>query len=271
MRDPFDGLKDALQPVFHLESTRNGKYIYPEIQQLKHALEHFQPDNKRNFIELLKTIRAALPYIEKWRIDFNTIKTPLDSMAKMLHLPVINWDTYLSNSNASPKFQFSALNHAHENTEFLPWLAEKSAENGLIEKLLALRDHLGFSQKLSEHLQKDPDFLFRLIIQSETSFTQITSTRLVLHLTDKQLAQAIIQHIPALIKSDADLMIQATQLVERLNKILSNGRSISTLMRNTEAKVILDSSADLKIYMNGGRDEAKNPSSEEEEGLKPTF
>ncbi len=65
MRDPFAALKDALQRVFHLEAMRNGRYIYPEIRHLKQAVDNFQPNNKRNFIALLKALRASLPHIEK--------------------------------------------------------------------------------------------------------------------------------------------------------------------------------------------------------------
>ena len=170
MNDPFSALKNAIQSIFHLEAMRKGRYVYPEIQQLKDALEDFQPDNKRNFVALLNTLRAALPFIEKWRIDFNTLRTPLDSLAKKLNLPIIHWDTFLSHSNASQKFQFSALNHKHKETELLSWLAAKSGATVLrnnpdtqISMLVKYSEHFGFSPKLRAHLKKIRIFYLGLL------------------------------------------------------------------------------------------------------------
>lgn len=285
MNDPFAALKDSLQSVFHLEAMRSGKYIYPEIQQLKLSLDNFQPNNKRGFIELLKGIRAALPriekYVEKGHINFNALKASIDCLAKTLNLPRTNWDNYLSHSNLSPKFQF---NDTRKELGFLPWLAAKSGTTGAhhnadmqISLMLEYRDHFGFSQKLSAHLKKDPGFLFRLIIESDNNFAQIARTRLVLYLTDQQLAEAIIKHIPHFVQNTTNSTAKAAQLVDKLNEILSNGRSVSTLLRNAEAKFILDSSELLQIYQNGEPDQrhgpaATNPpSSHEDGGLKPTF
>jgi hypothetical protein len=283
MGSPFSALKEALQPVFHLETMRNGKYIYQEIQQLKDSLECFE-HNKHDFIGLLKVLRAALPYIEKWRVDFNSIRTPVDSLAKVLNRPMINWDEFLSKSNASPKFQFSALQRKKNAIGLLPWLAAQSrtkvsAEDieSQIRALLECKDFIGFSQKLSAHLEKNPDFLSRLIMKSETNFIQITNTRLILYLTDRQLAEAIIKHIPKLVQQEVNSQDQAIALVDKLNEILSNGRSVSTLLRNTEAKFILDNSKLLQIYQKAS--EAKTntvagtnpPSSIKESGLKPVF
>ncbi|EHL31160.1 hypothetical protein LDG_6619 [Legionella drancourtii LLAP12] len=285
MNDPFSALKDALQSVFHLEAMRSGKYIYPEIQQLKLSLDNFQPNNKRSFIELLKGIRATLPriekYIEKGHINFNAIKTSIDSLAKTLNLPLTNWDNYLSHSNLSPKFQF---NDTRKELGLLPWLVAKAGKtstrhnaNTQISLLLEYRDHFGFSQKLSAHLKKDPEFLFRLIMESDNNFAHIAHTRLVLYLTDQQLAEAIIKHIPHFVQNNANPTAQAAKLVDKLNEILSNGRSVSTLLRNAEAKFILDSSELLQIYQNGEAEQghvlaaATPPSSHEDGGLKPTL
>ena len=253
MNDPFSALKNAIQSIFHLEAMRKGRYVYPEIQQLKDALEGFQPDNKRNFVALLNTLRAALPYIEKWRIDFNTLRTPLDSLAKKLNLPMIHWDTFLSQSKASPKFQFSALNHKHKESELLSWMAAKSGKNPdtQFSMLMKYHEHSGFSQKLSIHLKTNPGFLFQLIMESVENFKQIAHKRLVLFLTDVQLAKAIIKHIPSFVQHNQSPVAQATELVDNLNTLLSNGRSVSTLLKNADAKVILDSSELLQIYQNG--------------------
>lgn len=280
MSDPFDVLKDALQSVFHLEPMRNGKYIYPEIQQLKVSLDNSGTHNKRSFIELTNAIKAALPrfarYVEKGHLDFNTIRASLDSGAKTLNLPMINWGANIAKT--SLKFQFCDKS---KDLELFPWLEAISGATGIqhhnptqLRVLLEHREHYGFSQKLSAHLKKDPDFLFRLIIESEKNFTQIAQTRLVLYLTDQQLAEAIIKHIPRFVQSHTNPTAQAAQLIEVLNKILSNGRSVSTILRNAEAKLILDSSKLLQLYQSGEQLEvrlATPPSSIEEEGLKPTF
>lgn len=47
MDDPFSALIEAIKSVFHLIPMRNGKYTYPEIQRLKEAIEHYQPDEKK--------------------------------------------------------------------------------------------------------------------------------------------------------------------------------------------------------------------------------
>lgn len=255
MRDPFAVLKDALQPIFHLTRMRNGSYIYPEVQQLKQSLDNFQTNDKRKLIALLKTIRAALPYIEKCHVNFYAVKTQVDVMAKALNLPLIQWDNYLSHSNASPKFKFSALSHKPHDSDLLPWLAQKSGAaikrnnpDSLMNMLLEYKEHFGFSQKLSAHLKKEPDFLVRLIMESEHNFVQIVRTRLVLYLTDRQLAEAIIKHIPHFVQNNQNPITKAAQLVDKLNEILSNGRSISTLLRNAEAKFILDSSEFIQAY-----------------------
>lgn len=274
MTDPFAELSKTLHPIFHLESMRNHNYVYPEIQPLKEALAHFNLNNKETFINLLKAIRAALPYIEKWRIDFNIIKNSLDALAPKFNLPVINWNAYLSKSNTSSKFQFSALNHSrYTQTELLTWLAAKSGATFSrgnitlqIHVLLQYREHIGFSQKLNAHLKKDPDFLFRLIMESEKNFSQIAHTRLVLYLTDTQLAEAIIRHLPSLIQKQENPTLQASQLANKLNEILSNGRSVSTLLRNAEAKSILDKSDLLQQYQKDNQGVTPKPPSSRKDG-----
>ncbi|MGC1182634.1 hypothetical protein [Legionella sp.] len=278
MRDPFSALKSALQSVFNLESMRNGKYIYP-VQQLKESLDNFRPNNEKDFQEIIKALKASVPYIEKWRLDFNTIRTPIDSLAKNLNLPSINWNSFLHHSNASAKFQFKALNDKYRETELLTWLAAKSGASGKrnnvstqVRMLLEYREHLGFSQKLNTHLKKDPDFLFQLIMESTKNFKQIAHTRLVLYLTDRQLAEAIIKHIPSLVQEHTDPSVQTINLINKLNQILSHGRSISTLLRNSEAKFILDGSEFLQMYQKSGMGTSPSlSSSSEDESLKPVF
>lgn len=269
MDDPFSALKTAIESIFHSVPIRNGKYIYPEIQQLKDALAHYQMDKKVSFIHLVKALGSALPHIEKLRVNFETIKTSIDIMAAVHQMPRVNWDKFLSHPKVSSRFQFNALTNQQQDTELLSWLSSQSgksftqftsSEQTLI--LIAYREHLGFSQKLKAHLEKDPEFLSRLITESESDFSKIANTRLILYLTDKQIASAIIKYLPDLVQEHPDPFVQVEQLVDKANEILSNGRSISTLLRNVDAKSILDRSEFFRIYQT---EEYKN------RGQLPTF
>ncbi|MCW8444688.1 hypothetical protein OQJ05_11570 [Fluoribacter gormanii] len=273
MDDPFSALIEAIKSVFHLIPMRNGKYTYPEIQRLKEAIEHYQPDEKKTFVELVKALGATLHHLDKWRINFEPIQSSIDSLAAQHKMPAINWDKYLAHPKISHRFQFM---DAQQDVEFVPWLNsmyEKiyaRQESSLHTKLIAHRDQLGFSQRLISHLQKDPEFLLRLIMESKEKFIQISGTRLIFYLTDEQIAKAIIKYLPDLLQDHPNPLVQVEQLVDRLNGILSNGRSISTLLRNSEAKAILDGSEIFQIYQS---EEYKNrqeqPAFEENEQFKP--
>ncbi|WP_454780207.1 hypothetical protein [Legionella sp. WA2022007384] len=273
MDDPFSTLIEAVKSVFHLIPMRNGKYTYPEIQQLKDAIERYQPDEKATFVELVKALGATLHHLEKWRINFGPIKSSIDSLAAQHEMPAINWDRYLDHPKKSQRFQF---NDTQADVEFVPWLdamyekIHAQNESGLHTKLIAHRDELGFSQRLITHLQKEPEFLAHLIMESKDKFVQISGTRLIFYLTDEQIAEAIIKYLPDMLPEHPDPLVQVEQLVDRLNRILSNGRSISTLLRNSKAKEVLDSSELFQIYQS---DEYKNrpehPSVVESEEYKP--
>ncbi|KGP63123.1 hypothetical protein EP47_07635 [Legionella norrlandica] len=255
MDDPFAVLLKSLQSVFHLETMRSGKYTFPAVQHLKEATENYDPRAKNTFIELLRAIREALPNIEKWRINFDIIRKSMDALAKQHHMPTIDWNQVLSHPRVSPRFQFSALNHSQQE-DLIPWLSSKTGKSlgqmdqtELTQVLVDNRDRYGFSQKLSHHLKKDPEFLFNLIIRSERNFIKICRTRLILYLTDSQIAKAIIKHTPTLIHRRKESLEQVEQLIHTLNDILSNGRSISTLLRNAEAKPILERSPIFHAYL----------------------
>ena len=283
MEDPFSALLKSLQSVFHLEAMRNGKYTYPAVQQLKEATEHYNPNAKNTFISLLRAIREALPNIEKWRVNFDAIRKSMDAMAKLHHMPSIDWNKVLSHPKVSPKFQFSALNHSRAEDDLLVWLTAKTGKpyakldhNELTQAMLDNRDRHGFSQKLNMHLKKHPEFLFDLIMNSEKNFIKIAQTRLILYLTDEQLAKAIIQHSPNMIHKQKEPYEQVELLVHKLNDILSNGRSVSTLLRNGTAKPILDNSIFFQIYQSeeyANRHEKKPsvPTMVESESIKPGF
>lgn len=262
MEDPFSALLNSLHSVFHLEPMRNGKYIYPAVQHLKEATQHYNPDQRNTFVALLRAIREALPNIEKWRINFESLRQSMDELAKIHQMPQIDWNKMLAHPKVSPKFQFSALNHAKHDIDLLVWLTAKTGKpfaqlnhHELTQAMIDNRDRYGFSQKLNRHLNNDPDFLFNLIMKSEKNFIKISQTRLILYLTDKQIAKAIIHHTPALIHKRKEPFEQVELLIRKLNEILSNGRSVSTLLRNAEAKPILEQSTFFLIYQS---DEYKN-------------
>ncbi|KTD73967.1 hypothetical protein [Legionella tucsonensis] len=252
MDDPFSALSNAVESVFHLVKPRsNGKYIYSEIQGLKEALDNYrQHSEKTTFIGLVKALGAALYLFEKWRINFEPIKSSVDALASQHQMPAINWDKYLTHPKVSPRFQFGD----QQGEEFISWLKSISKkafmqqENGIIAMLIAYSEYDGFSDKLTTHLQNHPEFLLHLILESKENFIEISSSRLILHLTHKQIAQAIIHYLPELLQEHPDPFVQVEQLVARLNVILTHGCGISTLLRNSEAKAILDSSEFFQIY-----------------------
>lgn len=255
MRDPFTPALESLHSLFQLESTRNGKYTFPEVQRLKESTDNYiKNPSKSNFIKLKKAVRGSMPYIEKWQLNFEPIKNSLDQVAELHGTLPINWPKLLSHSKASPKFQFSALNHVAQEENLLTWLAAKSGKsyvpldhNELTQLLIEFKDENGFSKKLSHHLRSEPNFLFHLIMQSDANFSKIAQTLLILYLTDEQLAQAIIKHIPKS-KQEEPTFEHVHSLVEKLNHVLSCGRSISTLLRNANAKTVLNSSIFFQIY-----------------------
>ncbi|KTD05876.1 hypothetical protein Lgra_2653 [Legionella gratiana] len=280
MDDPFSALKTALESAFHSVPMRNGKYTYPEIQHLKEACVNYHMDKRVTFIHLVKAIGAALPHFEKLRINFEAVKTSIDLMAADHQMARVNWDKFLHHSRISSRFAFNAFAVKQQDVELISWLSTQSgkaftqfssSEQTLI--LIAHREHLGFSQKLRAHLEKDPEFLSRLIMKSESDFIKIANTRLILYLTDEQIASAIIKYLPNLRQEHPNAFMQVEQLVDKVNEILSNGRSISTLLRNAEAKAILDRSEFFRIYQT---DEYKNRQqppifTAENENLKPKF
>jgi hypothetical protein len=249
MDEPFSALQRSLLPMFQFEAMRNGKYSFPEVQRLQTALIEYNPRSKQSFFELLKAIKEALPYIEKWRINFSKIILEMDSLAKLHHLPAIDWKQLLAHPKVSHRFQFSALNHPTHEKDLASWIGHKAGKPftelskvELTRALLENRDKHGFSQKLDHHLKKEPEFLLNLVKHSERNFVRILNTRLIFFLTDEQLARAIVHHLPSLSQHRHKPIEQPDKLIPVLNGILSNGRSVSTLMRNTKAREILEDS-----------------------------
>lgn len=254
MADPFSALLKSLQSVFHLVAMRNGKYAYTPIQTLKEAVDGYDPSEKKTFIALFKALKNALPYLEKWRIDLDFVKSKMDELARSQNMPDIDWNKIIEHRTYSAGFQFSSLNHSRELT-LVPWIATKLGKSfadlnhfEVTHVLVDFRDHHGFSQKLNAHLKEDPDFLAQLIMESERNFIKISHTRLSLYLTDTQIAEAILKHAPKLLSTHENPLVQIEQFIHTLNGILSNGRSVNTLLRNTEAKTILERSDLFQLY-----------------------
>ncbi len=254
MEDPFAALKESLKSVFHLEAMRHGKYTLTPIQRLKDATESYDPKLEHTYKELLLALRESLPYLEKWQVNFYSIISNMDTLAKRHGVPTSDWDKILKHQKVSIKFRFSALNHSSE-LELIPWINTHTGRLftqlnhfEVTEVLISLRKHQGFSQKLTEHLKKEPDFLVNLIMESERNCIKILKTRISLHLTDNQIATALIKHLPKLVDAHANPFMQVELLVNRINEILSNGRSVTNLLRNEQSKSILDNSIFFQIY-----------------------
>lgn len=254
MSDPLSTVHQSLELLFRLATERNGKYTYPEVQALKETIDDYlENPSKLNFLALKKAVRYSIVYIEKWQLDFDSIKEAIDKEAHQHQLPPIDWSKLLSHSNASSKFQSYALNHVPKEDSLVSWLLTRTNQSPetilstkkLTELLLQNRHEHGFSKKLSKQLDDKPCFLFELVMKSVSCFIQIASTSLSLYLTDEQLAEAIIKHIP---EEDEITDESVSELIAKLNNILSHGRSISTLLRNAHAKDILNRSSVFQHY-----------------------
>lgn len=248
MDDPLSALLQSLQAVFQLAIKRNGQYTYKEIQHLEEAVHAYSSEQTTpHFIRLNKALRQALTHIEKWRINMGNIQKALDTLAQKHAQPKFAY------SKLSITFQFSANN---QSGNLAAWIHAKSGkvcanlnQNQLTQILVDYRNHSGFSFQLNTQLKKDPDFLFNLIVQSEKNLINIAKTRLILYLTDEQLARVLMKHlstlVPPLQQKDEE---EINTRVETLNEILSHGRSISTLLRNTDAKAVLDGAELFCLY-----------------------
>lgn len=255
MKAPFSALIKSLQTVFHLEVMRNGKYIYPAVQQLREAMEHYNPKANNTFLFLQRAMKEALPYIQKRRINLDTIKVAMDELTIIHQAPPIDWFSATTPRKFSSRFQFNALNHKGTDTDLITWMEHRTGNDfsdlessELTQNLIEHKNELGFSQRLSAYLKENPDFLFDLIKDSKKNFIKICHSRLILYLTDQQIAESIIEHITHFVFKKSNPFAQVEQLVHTLNDILSNGRSVSTLLRNAEAKPILSNSIFFQLY-----------------------
>lgn len=256
MNAPHSTVHQSLQPLFRIATERNGKYTYSEVQVLKETIDgYLENPSKDNFLALKRAVRCSIVYVEKWQLDFDSIKESIDKEAQQHHLAPINWPKLLSHSKASPQYQVNALNHVYKDENLLNWLLTISKHDTssvlnakkLTELLIENQHEHGFSKKLNHHLEDEPDFLVDLIMQSLSSFIQIATNTLSLFLTDEQIAKAIIKHLPKNAEQEINDEV-VSELIAKLNNILSHGRSISTLLRNRHAQAILNRSKIFQHY-----------------------
>ncbi|MBA2649493.1 MAG: hypothetical protein H0U75_07870 [Legionella sp.] len=249
--DFFSVLLKSLKSVFELEAFRHDKYVFAPIQTLKNALERFDPEDPKSYASLLKALVASRPFIEKWRLSFDEIMLCMDEIAKSLGLPSNDWDVILKSQKHHHRFKFSP----NTDEAFLPWLKSQGI-HGFLEKtfdeqtkiLLEFVENCGFSKKFTDYLKKKPTFLSDLLFSSDQNFIKISASRLNLYLTDSQLATAILFHAPKLLMEDGKYFIQKDKFMSKFNEILSNGRSVSTLLRCETAKEVLEASERFKHY-----------------------
>lgn len=179
-------------------------------------------------------------------IDSNTIRDSLTELAEEFNTS-FNWELFLSPNAKAFTFRYSSQFFKSEASDLLAWLVQKEGLRTKPESLhawryLLVRHHetLGFSPKLNEHLLKDPEFLFRIIMDTEENFRKICRTQIILHLTDVQIAQAIVKHHSKWFPNTLQSPITAQIMISKINEFLTHGRSYITLVRNDQAKLILD-------------------------------
>ncbi len=243
--DPLFVLLKSLQSVFDLEALRQDKYVFPPVQALKNALDQYQkqPENNQSYVHLLEAIVDSRPFIEKWRVvNFNQIKECMNQLAKKHQMPSIDWESFFEDQKMPYWFNFKP----RSDKELIPWLEAKGVKGfsqlNLAEQAKVLVAHVedsGFSKKFTAYLRKNPDFLLKMSTYSEHNFVLIAGSRLNLYLNDKQLADSITHYCKGLIQHNHEFS-HIDKLIDKLNTLLSNGRSVTTIMRHEDAKEVLE-------------------------------
>jgi hypothetical protein len=255
MHDPsISSLVQSLNVIFRSEQLRKGRYTYKEVQQLKEAAENYQSHpSKNNFIHLRSAVKNAFNYVQKWHVDLNILKEALEQLSTA-HGVSFDWQYMHVSVKTALRFDSnnSAFTQLHDLTYWLTLKCgrayNKLGSEEQTRLLVKYSDYPGFSKLLIAHLNKNPSFIFDLSMTSADNFRRIVQTRLVLFLTDVQLANALVTFIPDFVQRRRDPYEQVTLLIEHLNEILSNGRSIPSLLRNAEAKEILDTNIFIQLY-----------------------
>ncbi len=256
MKDPHPSLLDTLNTLFQLQPTRNGTYSYPEVRALKKSFDtYINTPSEHNFLYLQKNILRtlnirALSNIQEQKL-FLQLKKSLDKERQYYDLPAIDWTQLTYYSVATVQFQ--TFHHSEKNNDLIQWLSAKNKKTyeqlSIVEQIQLLienQEERGFKTKLKEYLNENTHFLLNFILHSNECFKQITSSVLILYLTDEQLATAIINHLPAAPIASNEIELQ----IDKINESLSYGRSVSTLLRCANAKRILDTRSLFQRYQN---------------------
>lgn len=241
MKDPFAELGDTLQTLFRTAVIRNGKYAIHPIQELKDALDQYKPPTHERFIALVKALAHCTPYMNKKFHVLNHALHSTSELAKELNIPQSQWLQVMKEENRSSRF--APTPRPPDEKTLIPWLSHLTGQhfNSLShsEKTQVLAEHShkkGFSNKLNEYLKKNPDFLYKLTLESEKNFQKIVGSLLNLYLTDVQLAQGIIAHLPKLQEGATD----QEQFFKKMDGMMKNGRSMLSLLRNSDAQALLE-------------------------------
>lgn len=254
LRDLINKLSDLLKPIFLIANTREiegqEQYTDASIVELRTTLNNYkeQPSDDL-FIQLNASINTACSRVQSPLIQYDQIIKLMEDLSNHYEIDTIELGDMKSalNSQAPPGLK--------------QWLkdARLTAEDKA-RKLVEYQDRFGFSQiqsphtdVLSAYLEEHPHFLANLITASITSFIIIAGSPISIRITDIQIAQAIIKHQPMLSNNEQENYKTVHEYINRLNNgILSNGRSVSTLMRNGDAKALLDTSDIFKIAQSEG-------------------
>lgn len=252
MPDPLlsltDKLSDLLKPLFLIANTREiegqEQYTDASIEALQAALDNYKIKPSDDlFIQLNASIKTACSRVQSPLIQYVKIIELMEELSQHHKIDTIGLGDMKSalNSQAPPSLK--------------EWLQNAESVEDRARKLVEYQDTFGFSQIQSRHtdvlsayLQKHPDFLADLITASKTSFILIAGSPISIRITDTQIAQAILAHQPTLSNDEQENYRRVNNYINHLNNaILSNGRSVSTLMRNKDAKALLDTSKIFQI------------------------
>ena len=195
--DPLGDLKNSLAYLFELQKTKiKGKYLNPLVQNLKNALDDYNPDSENTLQSLTVALKRAFPIIDNYG-DTHTVKEKMDALAGTKG-KTICWYTK-SRPAFSPKFQFATENLRTEG-DFISWLSLRSGQD--FANLAAVKQVSILTKcfennvkiKLGVYLRMNPDFLINLAMESTESFLKLLESPLSTQLDDQQIAKATQHH-----------------------------------------------------------------------------